>query len=57
MAKRKARGPKEESLRIRISTDEKRALTSAAEREGLTLSAWIRRTMLQVAGHLPRART
>ena len=48
---------KEESLRIRISAEEKRVMVAAADREGLTLSAWMRRTALQAAGFLPRART
>jgi predicted HicB family RNase H-like nuclease len=58
MAKRKPpKGPKEESLRIRISTVEKQALNDAAARDGLSLSAWLRRVTLQAAGYLPRSRT
>jgi len=57
MVKRKPfKGPKEESLRIRISTAEKQALEQAALRDGLTLSAWLRRVTLQAAGYLPRSK-
>ena len=55
MTRRKTKRPKEESLRIRMSSEHKRVLTEAADREGLTLSAWLRRVGLQAAGYLPGA--
>ena len=56
MPRRKTKRAKEESLRIRMSSEHKKVLTEAAEREGLTLSAWLRREGLRAAGYLPRAR-
>jgi uncharacterized protein (DUF1778 family) len=55
MTRRKTKRAKEESLRIRMSSEHKAALTEAADREGLTLSAWLRRVGLQAAGYLPGA--
>lgn len=56
MTRRKTKKPKEESLRIRMATQEKRALEEAAGREGLTVSAWIRQVCLRAAGYLPAPR-
>jgi uncharacterized protein (DUF1778 family) len=47
---------KDEMIRFRASTEEKQALEEAAQREGLPLSAWIRRLSLQKAGLLPEAK-
>jgi uncharacterized protein (DUF1778 family) len=33
---------KEDSIRIRVSGDQKRVLTEAAERAGLDVSSWLR---------------
>ena len=38
---------------MRISAAHKKALLEAAEREGLELSAWLRRLALRAAGVLP----
>ena len=43
MKRRKPRAErKEESIRIRVSADQKRALTEAATRVGLDVSSWLR---------------
>jgi len=57
MTRRKTKRAKEESLRIRMSSEHKKVLSEAAEREGLTLSAWLRREGLRAAGYFPRARS
>jgi len=41
---------------MRVSAEQKQALTKAAEREGLELSAWLRQVGLRVAGALPEAK-
>jgi uncharacterized protein (DUF1778 family) len=56
--KRKARSPavkplKDDVVRMRVSGEQKQALTAAAEREGLELSAWLRQLALRAAGALP----
>ncbi|HSY98500.1 MAG TPA: hypothetical protein VK788_03310 [Terriglobales bacterium] len=43
-------------MRMRISTTQKRALTAAAERDGLELSAWLRQLALRAAGVLPESK-
>jgi uncharacterized protein (DUF1778 family) len=43
---------KQETLRIRVTADQKRALTSAARRAGLDLSTWVRVLALRAAGLL-----
>jgi uncharacterized protein (DUF1778 family) len=59
MAKRKARAAgrpkvkKDEILRVRISAEQKQALITAAERDGLELSTWVRQVALRAAGALP----
>ena len=56
-AKRKAPKPlKDEVLKVRIPAAHKRALEAAAERDGLELSAWVRRVTLRAAGVLPDAK-
>ena len=47
---------KNDFLRIRISTQEKDALTAEAAKEALDLSAWARRELLRAASLLPEAR-
>lgn len=44
---------KDEVVRMRVSAEQKQALTSAAERDGLELSAWLRQVGLRAAGVLP----
>ena len=44
---------KGEILQLRILADQKAALVEAAARDGQSLSAWARRTLLQAAGVLP----
>lgn len=54
MAK-KAKGmkaPKDDVVRMRISKQHKQALEDAAARDGLELSAWLRRLALKAAGVL-----
>lgn len=40
-------------MRMRVSVEHKRALTDAAARDGLELSAWLRQLALRAAGVLP----
>ncbi len=47
---------KDDVVRMRISAPQKQALTAAAEREGLELSAWLRQLALRAAGVLPEAK-
>jgi hypothetical protein len=47
---------KGETVRFRASAEEKQALEEAARKDGLPLSAWIRRLSLQKAGALPEAK-
>lgn len=63
MAKGKRKAPpstvkplKDDVVRMRISATQKQALTAAAEREGLELSAWLRQLALRAAGVLPEAK-
>jgi uncharacterized protein (DUF1778 family) len=41
---------KEESIRIRVSAEQKRTLTTAAERAGLDVSSWLRTLGIREAG-------
>jgi hypothetical protein len=41
-------------IHIRINDTQKTALTYAAAREGLELSAWVRATLLKAAGLTPK---
>jgi len=54
--KAKPKSPKDGVVRMRISTDHKRALEQAAARDGLELSAWLRQLALRAAGVLPSAK-
>ena len=40
---------KEESIRLRMTTEQKEAFTKAAERAALDLSSWIRSTCTEAA--------
>jgi uncharacterized protein (DUF1778 family) len=51
-----AKPRKDEVVRMRVSSEQKRALTTAAEREGLELSAWLRQLALKAAGALPESK-
>jgi uncharacterized protein (DUF1778 family) len=61
MAKTKKKTPalkplKDDVVRMRVSGEQKQALTEAAQREGLELSAWLRQLALRAAGALPEAK-
>jgi hypothetical protein len=47
---------KNDVVRMRIAAEHKRALEDAAARDGLELSAWLRRLALRAAGVLPEAK-
>ena len=51
--KKPARVTKDDVVRMRVTVEQKQALTDAAEREGLELSAWLRQLALRAAGALP----
>jgi len=40
-------------VRMRVTSEQKRALEGAAQRAGLELSAWLRQLALRAAGALP----
>jgi len=42
-------------VRMRVSAEQKQALVQAASKEGLELSAWLRRLALREAGMLPES--
>lgn len=44
---------KDEVVRMRVTSAQKDAMTAAAERDGLELSAWLRQLALRAAGVLP----
>jgi hypothetical protein len=44
---------KDDVVRMRVTAEQKRALTDAAARDGLELSAWLRQLALRAAGALP----
>jgi len=46
---------KDDVVRMRVSAEQKRALMDAASKEGLELSAWLRRLALREAGMLPES--
>lgn len=47
---------KDEVVRFRVSAEQKQAFEEAAQRDGLDVSAWIRRVALKEAGALPEAK-
>lgn len=51
-----SRSLKDDVVRMRISAQQKQALTAAAERDGLELSAWLRQLALRAAGVLPETK-
>jgi uncharacterized protein (DUF1778 family) len=44
---------KDDVVRMRVTAEQKAAMTAAAERDGLELSAWLRQLALRAAGVLP----
>jgi len=46
---------KDDMVRMRVSAEQKQALVQAASKEGLELSAWLRRLALREAGMLPES--
>ncbi|HZS27530.1 MAG TPA: hypothetical protein VFB76_09890 [Candidatus Angelobacter sp.] len=60
-SKRKSRrsavkSTKDDMVKMRVSAEDKQALTDAAKRDGLELSAWLRQLALRAAGVLPEAK-
>jgi uncharacterized protein (DUF1778 family) len=47
---------KDEMVRFRVSADQKHAFEEAAKRDGLEVSAWLRRLALREAGALPESK-
>ena len=47
---------KDDVVRMRVTAEQKAAMTAAAERDGLELSAWLRQLALRAAGALPTQR-
>ena len=43
---------KDDVVRMRVTVEQKQALTAAAERDGLELSQWLRQLALRAAGVL-----
>jgi len=48
---------KEDSIRIRVTTQQKRTLEEAAQKAGLDVSSWLRSLGLREAGGLKRNAT
>jgi uncharacterized protein (DUF1778 family) len=53
VAKAPKKRVKDDVVRMRVTTEQKRALENAANRAGLELSAWLRQLALRAAGALP----
>ncbi len=54
MKRRKPRGlRKDDMIRIRVTAEQKRVMTEAAERTGLDVSAWLRVLGLREAARKP----
>jgi uncharacterized protein (DUF1778 family) len=47
---------KDDTIRMRVSAEQKQALLKAAEDAGLELSVWLRQLGLRAAGFLPEAK-
>lgn len=45
---------KDDVVRMRVTIEQKQALTAAAAKDGLELSAWLRQLALRAAGVLPQ---
>ena len=50
--KRPAKTVKDDVVRMRVTGEQKQAITDAAARDGLELSAWLRQLALRAAGAL-----
>ena len=48
-----AKVTKDDVVRLRVTTEQKDAMTRAAAADGLELSAWLRQLALRAAGVLP----
>jgi uncharacterized protein (DUF1778 family) len=44
---------KQDTIRMRVTADQKDAIVSAANRDGLEVSQWLRQLALRAAGALP----
>jgi len=53
--KRQPKPRKEDVVRMRVTAGQKRAISEAADRAGLEVSAWLRQLALRAAGALPDA--
>jgi uncharacterized protein (DUF1778 family) len=53
--KQRAKKPdsKDETIRMRVTMEQKEAIEGAAKRDGLEVSQWLRQLALRAAGHLP----
>lgn len=51
--KRPAKTTKDDVIRMRVTEAQKQAISDAAARDGLELSAWLRQLALRAAGALP----
>jgi uncharacterized protein (DUF1778 family) len=51
--KKKPKGLKDDVVRMRVTAEQKDAITSAASRDGLEVSQWLRQLALRAAGALP----
>jgi uncharacterized protein (DUF1778 family) len=49
-----AKPTKDDVIRMRVTAEQKAAITAAAERDGLEVSAWLRQLALRAAGALPK---
>ena len=47
---------KGETIRMRVTVQQKDAISAAAERDGLEVSQWLRQLALRAAGALPSAK-
>jgi uncharacterized protein (DUF1778 family) len=54
--KASSRPLKDETVRFRVSMEQKEAFEDAAKRAGLDVSAWLRQLALRAAGVLPEAK-
>ena len=46
---------KDDVIRMRVTSEQKAAITAAVEREGLELSQWLRQLALRAAGVIPES--
>ena len=48
-----AKTRKDEVVRMRVTAEQKEAMTAAASQEGLDVSAWLRQLAMRAAGLIP----